>query len=182
MLWGSNRGRWAESIDFFLSPACGVEPGAFVFFSLLDFRFTFLFSHSPHDLDTFTFLISLLFFLSHPHNLLFDSRASFNPRKFRFCFRCCFWLLLLHFKFHLGSQFKPCTYIHEFLVLRNSHHHHHHRNITSILDLNSSTTRHSVLLPYHLLYLVFFFFFKSSLESIHLYVWFVNLFRGLTNV
>jgi hypothetical protein len=41
VLRGSDRGGWGEGIDFFLSPACGVEPGAFFF--LLDFRFFFSF-------------------------------------------------------------------------------------------------------------------------------------------
>ena len=122
-----------------------------------------------------------------PHNLFVDSRASSNPRnfcfRFHFRFYCCFWLLLLllHFDFHLGSQFKPCTYIHEFLVLRNSHH--HHRN-----GILNSRSQHSMLNNSTLGFITIpfvvsrpFFYFKFSLESTHLYVWFVNLFRGLTN-
>jgi hypothetical protein len=112
------------------------------FFCLISVSFSFSFSDSPHDLDTLTFLISLLpSFLSPIPQHFFDSCASSNPRKYRFRFRCCFWLLLLHFNFHLGSLF---TYIHEFL-LSNSYYR-HHRNVSSILAQRS--TRHSVLLPY----------------------------------
>ena len=168
---------------FFLSPARRVEPGAFF---LLDFRFTFLFSHSPHDLDTLTFLISLLRFFLSPHlTTFFDSRASSNPRKFLFPFPLLFLVAFTFASFQFPSR-QPiqALYIHT-RVPRSP-------QFSSpppppppqrILNSRSQQLNNSILGFITIPFVVSrpFFYFKFSLESTHLYVWFVNLFRGLTN-
>ena len=151
----------------------------FRFFAWFPFLF-FLFSDSPRDLDTLTFLISF-FFPSHNHFVI--RVHSSNPRVFRFCFRfrCCFrlLLLLLHFKFHLGSQFNP--FLHTYM---NSSFSAILTTITtttttatylqfsiSILNRSTNSTLGFITIPFVDISSFFFFFLQVFFR-----IWFVNLF------